>query len=89
MRLAFTDFHQPIICRFATLELVRGEWRRYNFSLAEPGEYIPLDDEGETTFDVSAVNIEENGNRSPINYVLPPGIEQEVDNTTTSLKTAK
>ncbi len=86
MRMAFTDFHQPIICRFATLELVRGEWRRYNFSLAEPGEYIPLDDQGETTFDVSAVNIEENGNRSPINYVLPPGIEQEVDNTTTSLR---
>jgi cell surface protein SprA len=86
MRLAFTNFYQPIICRFATLELVRGEWRRYNFSLAEPGEYIPLDDQGETTFDVSAVNIEENGNRSPINYVLPPGIEQEVDNTTTSLR---
>ena len=86
MRLAFTNFYQPIICRFATLELVRGEWRRYNFSLAEPGEYIPLDDQGETTFDVSAVNIEENGNRSPINYVLPTGIEQEVDNTTTSLR---
>ena len=86
MRLAFTNFYQPIICRFATLELVRGEWRRYNFSLAEPGEYIPLDDQGETTFDVSAVNIEENGNRSPVNYVLPPGIEQEVDVTTTSLR---
>jgi len=86
MRMAFTDFHQPIVCRFATLDLVRGEWRRYNFSLAEPGEYIPLDDQGETTFDVSAVNIEENGNRSPINYVLPPGIEQEIDNTTTSLR---
>jgi len=86
MRMTFTDFQQPIICRFATLELVRGEWRRYNFSLAEPGEYIPLDDQGETTFDVSAVNIEENGSRSPINYVLPPGIEQEVDNTTTSLR---
>ena len=84
MRLALTDFSQPIICRFATFELVRGEWRRYNFSLSEPGEYIPIDDEQETTFDVSAVNIEENGNRSPIKYVLPPGIEQELDNTTTA-----
>ena len=86
MRLVLTDFYEPIICRFATFDLVRGEWRRYNFSLAEPGEYLPSDDNGETTFDVSAVNIEENGNRSPINYVLPPGIEQEVDNTTTSLR---
>ena len=86
MRLVLTNFYQPIICRFATFDLVRGEWRRYNFSLDEPGEYLPSDDDGETTFDVSAVNIEENGNRSPINYVLPPGIEQEVDNTTTSLR---
>ena len=84
MRLALTDFNQPIICRFATFDLVRGEWRRYNFSLTEPGEYIPVDDEGTTTFDVSAVNIEENGKRTPINYVLPPGIEQELDNTTTA-----
>ena len=84
MRLALTEFNQPIICRFATFELIRGEWRRYNFSLEEPGEYIPLDNEDATIFDVSAVNIEENGNRSPIKYVLPPGIEQEIDNTTTT-----
>ncbi|MAU36420.1 MAG: cell surface protein SprA [Flavobacteriales bacterium] len=84
MRLAFSDFSQPIICRFATFDLIRGEWRRYNFSLEEPGEYVPIDNQDETTFDVSAVNIEENGNRNPIKYVLPPGIEQELDNTTTS-----
>ncbi|MBG65192.1 MAG: cell surface protein SprA [Flavobacteriales bacterium] len=86
MRLVFSDFKQPIICRLATFELVRGEWRRYNFDLSEPGEYIPLDDQEETIFDVSSVNIEENGNRSPINYVLPPGIEQEVDQSTTTLR---
>ncbi len=86
IRMNFTNFSQPIVCRFATFDLVRGEWRRYNFDLTEPGEYIPLDDQQETSFDVSAVNIEENGNRSPINYVLPPGIEQETDNTTTTLR---
>ena len=86
MRMNFTNFNEPIVCRFATFNLVRGEWRRYNFDLSEPGEYIPLDDQSQTTFDVSAVNIEENGNRLPIKYVLPPGIEQEVDNTTTTLR---
>jgi len=86
IRMNFTNFSDPIICRFATFDLVRGEWRRYNFDLTEPGEYIPIDDQEETSFDVSAVNIEENGNRSPINYVLPPGIEQEIDNTTTTLR---
>ena len=71
MRMALTNFQDPIVLRFATFELVRGEWRRYNFDLTTPGEYIPIDEEDATTFDVSAVNIEENGNRSPVNYVLP------------------
>ena len=48
MRLAFTDFSQPIVFRFATFGLIRGEWRRYNFSLQEPGEYIPNDETDET-----------------------------------------
>src|SRR5690606_24224658 len=30
-----------------------------------------------SVLDVSTINIEENGNRQPIPYVLPPGIEQE------------
>ena len=86
MRMVFADFSQPIVCRFATLDLVRGEWRRYNFDLSSPGEYLPIDDEGNTLFDVTAVNVEENGKRSPVNYVVPPGIEQEIDNTTTTLR---
>ena len=86
MRMVLSDFSQPIFCRFATLELVRGEWRRYNLDLTEAGEYIPNDLDDETLFDVSAVNIEENGQRNPINYVLPPGIEQNIDNTTTTLR---
>ena len=86
MRIVLSDFSDPIVCRFATLELVRGEWRRYNLDLTEGGEYIPNDIDDETLFDVSAVNIEENGQRNPINYVLPPGIEQNIDNTTTTIR---
>ncbi|MDA9345187.1 cell surface protein SprA, partial [Flavobacteriales bacterium] len=86
MRMVLSDFSEPIVCRFATLELVRGEWRRYNLDLTEGGEYIPNDIDDETLFDVSAVNIEENGQRDPINYVLPPGIEQNIDNTTTTIR---
>ena len=29
MRLFLTDFEEPMFLRFATMELVRGEWRRY------------------------------------------------------------
>lgn len=77
LRMFMKGFNDSIVCRFATLDLVRGEWRRYNFDLLTPGEYIPDDNDGNTIFDISAVNIEENGNREPINYVLPPGLQQE------------
>lgn len=87
MRVFMTGFSEPVVLRFATLDLVRGEWRRYPVSedLLAPGEYIPHSNVNETTFDISAVNIEENGQRTPINYVTPPGIEREVNVGTTNL----
>lgn len=78
MRLALTDFTQPVVCRFATFELVRGEWRKLTKSLLYPGEYIP-NDNNNTTFNISTVNIEENGKRKPVPYVLPPDIERETN----------
>ena len=86
IRMLLKDFDQPIVMRLATLELVRGEWRRYNFSLKTEGEYVPNDNSSTTSFDVSVVNIEENAEKIPVPYVLPPGIEQEVDNTTTYVR---
>jgi cell surface protein SprA len=85
MRMFFKEFEEPIICRFATLELIRGTWRTYDRSLLGDGEYIPIDNE-DTSFEVFTVNIEENGQRQPIPYVLPPGIEREIDLGTTTLQ---
>lgn len=76
MRMYMKGVDKPIILRFARLELVRGEWRKYGFDILSPGLYIPNDDNS-TQFDIGAVNIEENGSKSPVNYVLPPGIERE------------
>lgn len=77
MRMFVREFQNPIVLRFATLDLVRGEWRTYSQSIQAPGEYQPNDVSNNTTFDISAVNIEENRNRYPVPYCLPPGIEQE------------
>ena len=72
MRMFMTGFQKPIVLRFGSLDLVRGEWRIYkqslNTSSAEGG-----------TFEVSAVNIEENNDKQPVNYVLPPGISRVTD----------
>jgi len=86
MRMFMKGFEDPKVLRFATLELVRSDWRRYRYDLLSPGEYVPDDIQSETAFDVAAVNIEENGSRYPIPYVIPPGIEREINIGTTNLQ---
>jgi len=79
MRIFMKGFLEEAVLRFGTMDLVRNEWRKFSDELLDPGEYIPNDNVNATSFDVTKVNIEENGKRSPINYVLPPGIEREVN----------
>ena len=78
MRIFMKGFHNDIVLRFATLDLVRGEWRTYNHAIQAPGEYMPGDQTNHTLFEQSAVNVEENSSRQPVPYVIPPGIFQEV-----------
>ncbi|MBP5341086.1 MAG: cell surface protein SprA [Bacteroidales bacterium] len=76
MRMFLNQFEEPVILRFATLELVYSTWRKYSEDLLQPGDYVSGTTE-ETAFNISTVNIEENGSRQPVPYVLPPGIERE------------
>ena len=76
MRMFLKDFEEPIILRFATLELVYSTWRKYSEDLLQPGDY-PTGIGANTSFSISTVNIEENGSRYPVPYVLPPDIERE------------
>ena len=75
MRMFLREFEDPVIMRFATLNLVRADWRRYT---DEVDDEVVVGTEN-TEFEVSAVNIEENSDRDPINYVLPPGIDRVID----------
>jgi cell surface protein SprA len=84
MRMFFKNVDKPIVMRFARLELVRGEWRKYGFDLSSSGVIIPNDDNN-VQFDISAVNLEENGSKQPVNYVLPPGIEREINSSSAKL----
>lgn len=74
MRMFLTNFQKPIVLRFATLDLVRGEWRVYEQTLDNSAN-----ESG--TLTVGAVNIEENNDKTPVNYILPPGISREQDPT--------
>nr|WP_214447259.1 cell surface protein SprA [Flavihumibacter rivuli] len=76
IRMFMTGFEDSIICRFAKFELVRNQWRRFSFEVDTTGTYKPLPENTTTTFNVLAVNVEENSNRQPINYLIPPGIQR-------------
>lgn len=78
MRMFLKDFDEEVLLRFAKLELVRGEWRKYLQDMSQPGAGIVVDPNS-TSFDIGAVNIQENSDRSPIKYVIPPGIQREID----------
>ena len=74
MRMFMTGFEHPTVLRFATLNLVRGEWRSYEQAL-----YNGHTPDGAGTLEVSAVNFEENNEKTPVNYILPPGISRVID----------
>ncbi|MFX0555463.1 cell surface protein SprA [Maribacter sp. CXY002] len=76
MRMYMTGFADPTVLRFATLDLVRGDWRTYTKTLQDKDVDDNPADDG-TTLDVNTVNIEENSGRIPIPYVLPPGVARE------------
>lgn len=78
MRIVLNGFEQDVVLRFATLNLIRGEWRRYKQDVYQSAPST-TDQVGETVLEVSSVNIEENGSKVPVNYVLPPGITRMTD----------
>ncbi len=67
MRMFMSGFQQPTTLRFGTMELFRGDYRRYAQAL-DGGD----NDMDNTTFENEAVGVIQNSN-----YVIPPGVFRE------------
>lgn len=78
MRLFMKNFDEQTQIRFAKMEFIRGEWRPYLLDLTQPGISVQPDP-NLTSFNISAVNVEENDQRTPVKYEVPPGITREID----------
>jgi cell surface protein SprA len=68
-RLYLTEFTQNTVLRFATLDLVRSDWRRYTLDL----DSNPANNSPNADFNVAIIGIQENDG----NYVIPPGVRRE------------
>ncbi|WP_234462336.1 T9SS outer membrane translocon Sov/SprA [Adhaeribacter terrigena] len=82
LRMYLTDFEQPAVLRFVQFQFVANQWRKFQTAIIENNEPCTgICDPSADKFDVSAVNIEENGEVSSgaIPYVLPPGTVRQDD----------
>ena len=83
VRLFMTNYEDTAVIRFSKLQFVKGNWRSYNIENSA-AKIISAYELGTIANDnsllnLSNINIEENGKRHPIPYVVPPGINRQVD----------
>lgn len=76
IRMYLTGFEDSVTLRFAKLDLVRNQWRQFAYEIDTTGDYRAIPVSNTTTVNTLAVSVEENGSRTPVNYVIPPGIER-------------
>jgi cell surface protein SprA len=68
-RMVLRDFQEPTVMRFATLDLVRSDWRRNTQDL----DNDPNNNSPDAEFNVAIIGVQENDG----NYVIPPGVRRE------------
>ncbi len=80
IRMYMTGFDKPVVARMVNFNLVRGNWREYSRTIREEGEYVPSnpDDISESFFNMTSLGIQENSEKIPIPYSIPPRVEREI-----------
>ena len=76
MRIYLTGFSEEVHLRFGSLELMTSQWRNYEQPIYSTTNRTPTIS---GKFSATSVNIEENGDRAPVNYVVPPGVTRIID----------
>ncbi len=80
MRMYMTGFSEEVILRMTEFQLISSQWIRFPGELAEENTVINPIESANTRFELGALSFEENSGKQPFNYVIPPGIRQQVIN---------
>lgn len=83
MRMYLTGFEEEVVVRTTEFQLVSTQWRRYTENLQEDAPSINPPEPPYAEFEVGSVSLEENSEKVPFNYVLPPGVFQQAINGNT------
>ncbi len=84
IRMYLTAFENPVVLRFAQLQLVGQQYRKYTSDLTAPGmQEVP--EKYDAKFTVGTVSVEENSQNTGVTdkyvYAVPPGWERDRDFT--------
>ena len=82
MRMYMTGFKEEALLRMTEFQLVSTQWRRFSGTLAEPGANLPPEPPF-AGFELGSVSLEENSQKLPFNYSLPPEVVQQAINGNT------
>lgn len=74
VRMYLKGWNEEVVLRFARLQLVSTTWRTFRDYLGVESDTLVPDPDPSSSFEIGTVNVEQNGNRQPFNYILPPGI---------------
>lgn len=77
MRMFVTGFADSVTLRFGKLELVRNQWRKFQYKVDTLATYVNNPTNDPVVTNTLAVNLEENDQRQPIRYVTPPGVDRQ------------
>ncbi len=89
IRMYMTGFSSETQLRFGALNLVRTDWRVYsqNKNLFEATYNDGIDSNGGSgSISISSVNIENDRNKQPVGYDLPPGVSRVIDPSQTQVR---
>jgi cell surface protein SprA len=76
VRMFLTGFSDSIVVvRFGELQFTRNTWRPFQYALDTTGNYDPISNN--VTFNIGAVNIQEDDNRLPLPYRTPKDIQRQ------------
>ena len=87
MRMVMTDFEQPVVMRFAALQMVANQYRVYTKNLVNAG-LTEVQEPYDARFKVGTIGVEDNGcdqngncdqRKGKIPYMLPPGFIRDRD----------
>lgn len=83
IRMYMKGWSDEAVLRFAKFQLVSTTWRTARDYMGVEGDTAIIDPQPGAYFNIGTLNVEENSNRQPFPYVLPPGIirQQQVAST--------